>query len=477
MNKDTRPSEAAPSAALSDQVNWQLNMWMLWFSQLLIFAGFSALIPFIPLFIRDSLGVADEKALVTYVTMFNFFGTGAYAVFNPIWGTLSDRWGVRPMLFRGTFATAFIFPLMGYVSNVWLLILLRFISAACAGTTAASQMMIARNTPDDKQGFALGVLTTSIWGGSVLGNVLGGMIIHFYQSYTAVFWLCGIMYFISGFAIIFTRDTPIRRKEVKPLYFTIHLPQSVYCMLPNAMNSFLLHLHIKAALAEEAKEEEKLQETGTERKEKKKHPWTAYLPHLSLVVWLLLLLFVLMGISRNYTAPYLALKVATYTKDAAYWTGIVSAVVCGGAIFSGVIMGYLSDRISPNYLMLPVLFLSAAALALQGAASSILAFTVYRVFQNIIAGGIHPVLQKVLSAVTPKRSRGTAFGFASCASSIGAMLSALMGGGSIWLFSLNGVFYMAALFTAVIIPVFFLIFNMAMRSPMYATKQNAVKKA
>ncbi|MBO5761164.1 MAG: MFS transporter [Lentisphaeria bacterium] len=471
-NKNTDAGKNIISAPVSIQVNWQLNMWMLWFSQLLIFAGFSAMIPYVPLFIRDVLHVSNEKELVMYVTMFNFIGTGAYAVFNPIWGTLSDKWGVRPMLFRGTFVTAFIFPVMAYVSNVWVFIFLRFITAACAGTTASSQMMVARNTPDDKQGFALGVLTTSIWGGSVLGNVMGGMLIHYTGSYSAVFWLCGIMYFISGFAIIFTRDTPLRRKEVKPLYFTIHLPQSIYCMLPNAMSSFLLHLHIKTALAEERA----LEEGKGETLPPKKHPWTSYLPHLSTVVWALLLLFVLMGISRNYTAPYLALKVATYTKDAAYWTGIVSAAVCAGAIFSGVIMGYLSDKVSPHVLMIPVLVLSAAALALQGWASSILAFTVCRVIQNIIAGGIHPVLQKMLSSVTPKRSRGTAFGFASCASSVGTMLAAMMGWGSHSLFSLNGIFYSAAVFTALVIPVFILVMDMAIRYPMYALKIRQMKK-
>lgn len=461
------------SPGVDKQVNWQLNMWMLWFSQLLIFAGFSAMIPYVPLFIRDVLQVSNEKDLVMYVTMFNFIGTGAYAVFNPIWGTLSDKWGVRPMLFRGSFVTAFIFPVMAYVSNVWVFILLRFITAACAGTTAASQMMVARNTPDDKQGFALGVLTTSIWGGSVLGNVMGGMLIHYTGSYAAVFWLCGIMYFISGFAIIFTRDTPLHRKEGRTSFLTIRLPRSLYSILPDTMNSFLLHLHIKTALAEDL-EENNAAETG--KIIQKKHPWTSYMPHLALIIWLLLLLFILMGISRSYTAPYLALKVASYTKDAAYWTGIVSAAVCAGAIFSGVIMGYLSDKISPLLLMIPVLVISALTLAFQGWASSILTFTVMRVIQNIIAGGIHPVLQKMLSSVTPKRSRGTAFGFASCASSIGTMLAALMGWGSHTLFSLDGIFYSAAVFTILIIPVFVFVMNMAVRYPMYVTKLKQMKK-
>ena len=83
--------------------SWKLNLVMLWFSQLLVMAGFSAMIPFIPLFLKDELMVTDKHDLALYITLFNFFGTMAYAIFVPIWGFLSDRFGVKPMLLRGTF--------------------------------------------------------------------------------------------------------------------------------------------------------------------------------------------------------------------------------------------------------------------------------------------------------------------------------------------------------------------------------------
>jgi hypothetical protein len=66
-------------------VSWKLNLAMLWFSQLLILAGFQALIPFIPLFIKNELGVIDHDELALAVVVFNFLGTAAYAIFNPIW--------------------------------------------------------------------------------------------------------------------------------------------------------------------------------------------------------------------------------------------------------------------------------------------------------------------------------------------------------------------------------------------------------
>ena len=196
------------------RVSWKLNLAMLWFSQLVIMAGFQALTPFVSLFIKNDMGVSSPGELAFAVAAFNFACTAGYAIFNPVWGVLSDRFGVKPMLLRGTFLTGIFFPMMAYSRSVWVLVLLRFISAACAGTTAASQMMVARNTPDEHQGFAQGVLTTAIWGGAMLGNVIGGLLIHFF-NYKVAFWFCGLLYAVGGISILFTRDGEIIRPSGK----------------------------------------------------------------------------------------------------------------------------------------------------------------------------------------------------------------------------------------------------------------------
>ena len=117
-------------------VNWKRNLALLWVSQLFVMAGFAAAMPFIPLFIADKLGIVDTGARGAVVASFNFAGTLGYGIFCPIWGALSDRVGVKPMLYRGTFLAAFIFPAMAFASTSWELVAIRFVSAAMAGTTA-----------------------------------------------------------------------------------------------------------------------------------------------------------------------------------------------------------------------------------------------------------------------------------------------------------------------------------------------------
>ena len=97
---------------------WKKNLLFVWLSQICSLAGFASIMPFIPLYIKWKFGVTDEGELGVQVALFNFFGTMAYAIFCPIWGKLSDRFGVKPMLLRGTFVTCLIFPLMPYATTL-----------------------------------------------------------------------------------------------------------------------------------------------------------------------------------------------------------------------------------------------------------------------------------------------------------------------------------------------------------------------
>ena len=399
MSTDNIPSKSA----------WKLNLAMLWFSQLLVMAGFSAMIPFIPLFLKDELLVTDKHDLALYITLFNFFGTMAYSIFVPIWGFLSDRFGVKPMLLRGTFVTAFIYLCMGYVSTPGMLVFLRFATAACAGTTSASQTMIARTTPDNRQGFALGLLSTAIWGGSMLGNVVGGLIIHYY-NYLYAFWLCGILYFIAGFAILFTKDDGAR--------------------IPLHSNPVAETQHVRLA--------------------------PKWLPDFGKAIWMMVFLFFIMGIIRNIESPYIALRIENIVGKgkADYWTGIVSAVVCCGAILSGAFMGFLADKIPLRYLLIPISLGSAIALALHGIGNNLILLATARTMLFLFAGGLQPVIQKCLSGITPKRKRGSAFGSTACASCIGGMIAAWLGGVCVMFFPLNGVFFFSAILYLLTLPFF-----------------------
>ena len=71
---NTTSSDSKKTSGVSGNY-WMVNLICLWFSQILVMAGFSALIPFIPLFITQQLGITDKVQVATAVSLFGFFGS------------------------------------------------------------------------------------------------------------------------------------------------------------------------------------------------------------------------------------------------------------------------------------------------------------------------------------------------------------------------------------------------------------------
>ena len=69
------------------KVNWKQNLFFVWLSQLLSMAGFAAVMPFIPVYLRVKFGIEDPNIRGGYVAIFNF-ATITFANGFAIKGTL-----------------------------------------------------------------------------------------------------------------------------------------------------------------------------------------------------------------------------------------------------------------------------------------------------------------------------------------------------------------------------------------------------
>ncbi len=403
---------------------WKRNLVLMWLSQLLIMIGFDAAITFVPLMMRDQLGIIDQAERGIWVSVFVFAGVLAYAIFSAVWGSLSDRFGVKIMLLRGSFVTAFLFPMMGYVTDPWVLIVLRFLTAACAGTTASAQILTVKSTPDNRQGFALGLFSTAIWGGSVIGNLLGGMLVHYY-GYRFTFWACGILYFIAGIIVLFAVDTPKVRHAAAP-------------------------------------------KVRTKKMQVHKYKYSLF-PGFTYGVWLMMILLFCMSFVRRFEFPYVPMLVELITgpATAAYWTGIISAAVGIGALLSGVIAGHLSDKLPPVYLLVPGMLLSVILLVVQALSENLFVLGTARTLMYFFAGGLFPVCQKILAGATPQRKRGTVFGWSTTVGNLGVMFSTFIAGWVIFFAGTRGVFIAAAVLTAILLPFALKAVHRATHQPYY----------
>lgn len=389
------------------KVNWKQNLFFVWLSQLLSMAGFAAVMPFIPVYLRVKYGIEDPNVRGGYVAIFNFATMLSFAIFAPVWGWLADKFGRKLMLIRSGLAAGILFPLMAFAPSVWSLICLRLFISIFSGTVTAANTLISSCTPDDKQGFALGTLSTSLWSGNMLGFLFGGLIVHLF-GYTAGFLLCGGLYLIGTFLVIFFVHENFTR------------PQPV------------------------AKVETAERKTGFFR----------WLPDFSMVLWLVLSLFLMMGFSRRFEEFYLALQVEQIAGkvNTELYTGWICTAAALGGIVSGTSVGWLIDRYSPKRVVLCALPVSCIFVLLQGFAPSLAVLGGARFIAFISSSSLEPAILSILSKITPREKRGIAYGWTATFRSVGMLLAAGSGGFLVYHAGVRSTFVVAGLGFLLLIP-------------------------
>ncbi|MFM0339413.1 MFS transporter [Paraburkholderia fungorum] len=154
---------------------WRRNLVICVFGSFTTLVSLSMLLPFLPLYVQQ-LGVTSTSAIVQWSGVaygVTFLGTAATA---PIWGQLADRYGRKPMLIRAAVGMAVVMSTIGLAHNVYELVALRFAAGLIGGYASASIVMIGTQVPPERAGWALGVLSTGVLAGNLVGPLIGGVL-------------------------------------------------------------------------------------------------------------------------------------------------------------------------------------------------------------------------------------------------------------------------------------------------------------
>ncbi|MDG0813437.1 MFS transporter [Cohnella rhizosphaerae] len=192
--------------------DWKRNMYLLWCG--LFINGMAATLstPFYPLFLRQDLGVAQHvETWAGAAISISFLVSGLCA---PFWGSLSDRFGSKPMLIRSGiglglayFANIFVFDLISFLA-------VRVFQGVMAGFYPASMTLVGTNTPEKHVGYALGVMSTSTAAGSIIGPLAGGLI-STWIGLRGCFILSGALMILSALVVMGVREANRRRDTVR----------------------------------------------------------------------------------------------------------------------------------------------------------------------------------------------------------------------------------------------------------------------
>ncbi|MFP3870375.1 MAG: MFS transporter [Syntrophobacteria bacterium] len=381
---------------------WKQNLAAVWVSQFLSIMGFFFAIPFGPYYIQE-LGVHDPGEIKLWVSLFGAAVPLGLAIFSPIWGAIADRYGRRLMLLRANLGAAVTLGLMGTVQSVEALIGLRLLQGVLAGTVVAAQAMVSANTPENRSGLALGALSAAVYSGIMAGTFVGGIFAEYF-GYRNAFFASSCLLLLAGLLVLFGTTEYFIRPE------------------PRAAAG---------------------------------NHWFKGASFESRRAWPLLLLLAAMAFTRHFEIvffPLLVQDIHGALKGAAFWTGTLSAAAGLAGFLAGIVFGRLADRFAPAKIA-QVSALGAALLMVpHGLAREFLLLFGARFGMIFCAGGLDPLFQVWLAKVTPAERRGSVFGWAGTARSLGWFAAPLISGLVASAFGIRSIYFIGAVFYVGLIP-------------------------
>ena len=133
--------------------------------------GFGVVIPIMPFYIEHfGAGGTELGVLVSVYAIMRL-------VCGPIWGSLSDRFGRKPVLLIGISGYAITMVWFGLATSLWMLFAARILAGVLSSATSPTTMAyIGDSTPENERGRGMGILGAAAGLGTVLGPALGGLL-------------------------------------------------------------------------------------------------------------------------------------------------------------------------------------------------------------------------------------------------------------------------------------------------------------
>jgi MFS family permease len=357
--------------------HWQRNLWVCVFGSLTTIIAMTLLLPFLPLYV-EQLGVTDHAAIVQWsgVAYGATFLTAALTA--PLWGRLGDQYGRKLMLIRASLGMAVAMSLIGLSQNVYQLVGLRLLTGLLGGYSSGSMTLVATQTPRAKTAWALGMMSSGIMAGNLIGPLIGG----------ALPPLIGIrMTFLAAGGIIFVAflaTTFLIKEAPRPRRSRTMKQKTGFASIPDKG------------------------------------------PVLAMLATGMLLMFANMSIE-----PIITVYVAQIVPNPAHVTltaGFVMAAAALGSIISASRLGKLADRIGHWTVIVGCLLVCAALLIPQAFVTAGWQLIGLRFLMGLSLGGLLPCIATVIRHNVPERSAGSILGYSTSSQYVGQVAGPLAGG-------------------------------------------------
>lgn len=147
------------------------NLYILSFTLVVVMLGFGMVIPVLPFYIKQFNAGGSAFGLLVAIAALTEF------LFGPLWGSVSDRTGRKPILMIGTFGYGLSMLFFGLSTRLWMLFAARALSGVLSAATLSTAMAyIGDSTSEKARGGGMGILGAAAGAGAVIGPGLGGLL-------------------------------------------------------------------------------------------------------------------------------------------------------------------------------------------------------------------------------------------------------------------------------------------------------------
>ena len=193
-------------------ISWKRNLAVLWLAQSCVATGFTFSFPFVPLFLQD-MDLAEGGQAALWAAIIQMSMAMAMILSGPFWGLVGDRYGRKLNVMRGMFGGGMAFFLSAFSTQLYHLIITRFLTGLLTGSIGPAMALVASTTPRERIPLSMGILQTAFFVGSTIGPLLGGLVADSW-GLKGTFLVSGAMLSVGGvIALLFVQEEFHRPSE------------------------------------------------------------------------------------------------------------------------------------------------------------------------------------------------------------------------------------------------------------------------